>query len=373
MSNVIDRAKKELKKRRFSRAIKMLESRSEFYPDDFEYFVTLGKACLYVGDFGSAASYYGRAREIKINNTELLLGQAAIYLCRGDTERAVDYYLDILENEPGNPTAKAALEFIKTHADYSSICRWNDSGKIQRFFPPLGLNPLIIQHFTLAGLLLGAVASFLIIFSPLKKEYGTGARENISSLALSDSEISSPKLVDLSGTKISVIMTPSEIVNSFNLAQKYFQEYKDNFAQIEINRILNSDASLSIKQKSVRLAEKLNRGITFDRLLDSGTNLDYETVRTDDFFLYEDCVVSWRGRFANARTYDDGSFSCDFLLGYEDSSSVKEMIPIKFSGEIYRPLDGEKNVQFLAKLHFDSEGKLSLEGLGSWQPVGGKF
>src|SRR5574344_451238 len=99
--------------RKFDQTIALLESRREFYENDFDYYLTLGTACLYVGDAGSAASYFSKAREIKLTDTHLLLGQAAIFLRRGDTERAVQYYLDVLNNEPANETALAAMEFIR--------------------------------------------------------------------------------------------------------------------------------------------------------------------------------------------------------------------------------------------------------------------
>ena len=121
--SVLDIAQGLLKRRKFGQAILLLESRSELYEDDFEFYITLGIACLYVGDIGTAASYFNRARSIKILDTRLMLGQAAIFLRRGETDRAVQYYLDILNNEPGNEIAQAAMEFIRKNHDYSTICR----------------------------------------------------------------------------------------------------------------------------------------------------------------------------------------------------------------------------------------------------------
>src|SRR5574344_912853 len=137
--SVLDTAHTLIKRRKFSSAITMLESSSESYINDFDYYLTLAISCLYVGDVGNAFSYFGKAREIKLTDTNLLLGQAAIFLRRGDTDRAVQYYLDVLNNEPANETALAAMEFIRRDGDYSTICKWVDSGKIERFYPPLGV------------------------------------------------------------------------------------------------------------------------------------------------------------------------------------------------------------------------------------------
>src|SRR5574344_1303780 len=87
--SVLETAHILLKRRKFEQTITLLESRREFYENDFDYYLTLGTACLYVGDAGTAASYFNKAREIKLTDSRLLLGQAAIFLRRGDTERAV--------------------------------------------------------------------------------------------------------------------------------------------------------------------------------------------------------------------------------------------------------------------------------------------
>src|SRR5574344_1752879 len=130
-----------MKCRHFATAIKRLESRADVYEENFEYYLTLGIACLYVGDIGASSSYFQMARRIKLTDTRLLLGQAAIFLRRGDTARALQYYLEILENDPQNKTADEAVEFIRVDGKYDTICRWVDAGKIEQFYAPLGANP----------------------------------------------------------------------------------------------------------------------------------------------------------------------------------------------------------------------------------------
>ena len=61
-----------MRRRKFATAIKLLEARQEIYEDNFEYYVILGIACLYVGDIGSSSSYFQRARKIKLTDTRLL-------------------------------------------------------------------------------------------------------------------------------------------------------------------------------------------------------------------------------------------------------------------------------------------------------------
>ena len=177
----------DMKRRHFATAIKRLEAKADIYEDNFEYYLTLGIACLYVGDIGASSSYFQRARKIRLTETRLLLGQAAIFLRRGDTARALQYYLEIKENDPLNKTAEEAMEFIRVHGNYDTICRWVDTGKIEQFYPPLGRNPDKVALAAIAGtaFLLGCLLTF--IFFPRGKQY-TGPRADLTKLELSSDE-----------------------------------------------------------------------------------------------------------------------------------------------------------------------------------------
>ena len=97
--DVLTLAWSEMRRRKFASAIKLLESKAELYEDNFEFYLATGSACLYAGDIGSASSYFQRARHISLTDTRLLLGQAAIFMRRGDVDRALQYYFEIKENE----------------------------------------------------------------------------------------------------------------------------------------------------------------------------------------------------------------------------------------------------------------------------------
>ena len=98
--SVMEVAVSLMNQRKFSKAITLLESRRENYEENFDYYLTLGIACLYAGDIGNASRYFQKARAIRLTDSRLLLGQAAIYLRRGDTVRAVRYYTDIIADDP---------------------------------------------------------------------------------------------------------------------------------------------------------------------------------------------------------------------------------------------------------------------------------
>ncbi len=115
MKSAIDQARYLMRCRNFAAAIQVLNEKRQVYEESFDYNYTLGLAFLYAGDTGSAAQSFEAARKIKINDANLLLAQAAIHLRRGNTDRAVQYYLDILDLEPQNQDAKRALEFVREH------------------------------------------------------------------------------------------------------------------------------------------------------------------------------------------------------------------------------------------------------------------
>lgn len=369
VKSTLDIAKSFIKRRDFSSAILLLESRADFYEDDFEFYLTLGIACLYIGDIGNANRNFSKAREIKINNSQLLLGQAVIHLRRGKTDRAIQYYLDVLDIDPNNKIAKAALDFLKTDGDYSEICKYVDSGKILKFYPPLGLNPNIIRNSVLWGIFLGIVCSLLVVIVPKYKLQKTmeGPRENLQNLVLSSDERRKSYQEDLSGVLVHYVLDKKQITESYDNALIYFQSNRDNACQVEINRLLNSNASLTIKHNLNILMSKLQVP-TFDSLKD---NYSYAEV-SSDAKLFLDCYVAWNGRISNVRTYENGSWECDFLIGYENYKNVEGFVPVRFENEPSPVIDSEKPVKFLAKIS-EEDGKIILLGKAVYQPLKGNL
>lgn len=160
----LDIAENLIKRRKFNLAIKILESASDIYEGDFEYYLTLGIANLYADFPGKAFQNFTLARRIKIKDVRLLLGQAVILLRRGDISRSVHYYLDVLDLDSENETAKKALEFIREHGDRTTVRKWVDSGAIKKFYPPLGLNPDIIRNACLIVLCAAVFTAVFFIF-----------------------------------------------------------------------------------------------------------------------------------------------------------------------------------------------------------------
>lgn len=357
--DVLDVAKGYMVRRQFGKAIKLLEGRSDIYYENFDYNLMLATANLYLGDTGSASMYFQRARNIKLTDTNLLLGQAALFLRRGDTYRALSYYLEILENDPGNKIATEALDFIRYKGDFNTICRWVDTGRIEQFYPPLGFN-----IYKVAGIVFPVLACFLGLFLVfvLFGKTGTSAakRADLSALVLSVSERKGLQEKDLSAGSFAYILSSSQINDSYEKAQYYFQNYRDNLSQIEINRLLNSNASVFVKQKANILMTYLEEP-GFDSIKDIPT---YKQVNREAC-LYLDCWVVWSGRISNV-VQTESLYKCDLLVGYEKMENVEGIVPVQFT--VPPIIENDKPVKILAKIK-SIDGKICLEGRAVYQSV----
>ncbi len=358
--DVLSIAWRYMKRRRFALAIRILEGRSEIYEENFEYYLMLGTACLYAGDIGNATMYYQKARKIKLTDTRLLLGQAAIFLRRGETDRALQYYLEARENNPSDKICRNAISFIKSYGDYETICRWVDSGRITQFYPPLGANPDKIIAFSsvAAGIL---VLVFAVSLFLKKADVYNGPRLDLSELELSSDEKINSQEKDLSSGTYNYILSDKDITRSYENALNYFQLHRDNKAQVEINRILNSNASVQIKQKANVLMGYLVEP-TFDSLTDNPSYTEFYNEKP----LYLDCWVAWGGRVSDAVESESGKFTCRLLVGYEKMRNVEGIIDVVF--DVNPEFAPDQPVKILGKISNDG-GHYYLKGKAVFQSV----
>lgn len=276
--SVLRTARSLMRRRKFTVAIQRLESRAEIFEGDFEYYLLLGIANLYIGDTGAAKSFFDQARRIHNMNTELLLGQAALLLQRGEVGRAVSYYTDILDNDPRNKVAKRALEFIRVNNDsVAAIRRWVDTRKIERFYPPLGFNTDKVWAVVIplaAGVLAALfVMKVLPVLTAPGGPWGTMAEAT-------------------SVEARHYVLTDSEIRTARKAAKKALTEGHYSEAAVEANRLLNSNA-LEIVKVEARDVKRAcyPKPPMFET---AGTSYSYMEVAADPL-LYDGCYVIWSG------------------------------------------------------------------------------
>ncbi|MCM1321114.1 MAG: tetratricopeptide repeat protein [Bacteroides sp.] len=393
MRTVLDKAEWELNLRHFSKVLSLLEPRVMEYRESFRFFYTLGVACLYVGDIGGAESYFKRARQIHVNDPDLQLAYVALFLRRGETDRAVDYCLSILDECPTHRRAAWLLRFIRTKGDPETLFALSESGKIKKCYPVLGFPPqiktAIMSVFICGFLCIAAVHVMPSLSSPPQ------LRADISALDLTAAEKHNPLESDLGTQPYRYILTQKEAEAAYEEMKKLFQKYDDNGAQILVNRLLYSNAAASVKQKARLLMEYFSEP-TFDSMLEKKTRqLSYQEVAADPF-LYLDCWVVWSGRVANLKiasasdsdnssssdavlpppdtaeamlqqktVVSDAPVECNFLVGYDTMQKIDGIVPLVVPSGMQ--IETERPLKILARIG-SRDGQCVLFAKSIYQP-----
>lgn len=353
---VLDKAYRAFNRKKFNDVIVLLEPQVIQYKESFPFFMCLALACLHSGDIGGAQSYLQRARQIKMRDPDLLVAQGALFLRRGDTNQAVEYYLEALDYQPDHKIAKKALDFIRKKGDYDTIVALVETGKITRFYPKLKKRSNLVP-------LLGIFVFFVFIFCVFgyflfqTKKNSTSDRADLSSLMLTVQDRA--ELLELGGN-YQFIMTEKEVIATYEKAQKYFYEWRDNLAQVELNRIMLSNASSIVKQKA-RLLMTYFVKPGFNSVKDS---FSYQTVLKYPA-LYQDCWIIWDGMATNFNNTSN-SMDFDFLVGYDMKKSLEGIVPVHFDAIFL--IDSEKPLSILGKISIKNK-ILSIEGLSVHQSL----
>jgi hypothetical protein len=322
-------------------------------------------ACLYSGDFGGAFTYLKRAREIKQRDPSVLLGFAVLYMRRRETDRALDMYLEALDINPNNKTAKKALKIIRKYSGTDYLSDWIDAGKFSSLYPPLPkirANPArIIVFFACASavflLAYGALIGLNVIPLPenalFKRAFKvTSGRNGWMATSLEQEERNSP--VETGGS-YRYILTRSQVLNMYENARKLFTTYNDEKAKVFLNRIIASNASEAIRTKASLLISYMDVP-GFDTFKD---RISYRDVMEDPF-LYRDCYVIWRGMATNL-VVEQNSTSFDFLVGYDTRTKLEGLVPTVFNFSV--GVNPEKPLEILGKIVPSQDGSaILLEG-----------
>lgn len=374
-SSILEQAKKQFAKGNYQQVINLLEPHVTQYVvsgdakdvlynasfnKSFPFYLYLGLACLHAGDIGGAVDYLTCARKIKMTDPDLLCAQAVLFLRRGDTARAIDYYLEAIEYNPNHALARSGLDFIRIHNTPEAIGEAVQSGEIKKFYPRPGVQAYIkkrtIFFASLAAIVFVVVLAVTVLVKlPLSARARSNNRADLSAFALLSDEKARP--IDTSGN-YQYTLSEKEVLAAYRSAQRYFQDSRDNLAQIEVNRILSSNAAHSIKQKA-RLLMDYFATPGFDTVRDIPS---YSDVRAN-IPLYLDCWTIWSGVATNVQS-DGENTSFDLLVGYSDRIQLEGVVPIfcNFSVRI----DSERPIEVLGKIQ-QRGGVLFLKASGIHQ------
>ena len=357
---VLTKAVRLARKGNYDGAIKILQSEANRYYGSYTYYYLLGISYLHSNIFGMALTCLKLAIEKKLRDPNALLGLAVLYLNHGDTDMAVDLYLEVQSIDPSNKIAKRALKIIRKNPGVESISAWIDSGKLRVLFPPFPKADVSRKTIAL-GALAGAAAlglAFGISFKAgLLPESLTakGGRAIPSEISLVKEEMDAP--VETGGS-YRYVLTGKQVLDDYNEARKLFTDYRDEAARVKLNRILESNAAEPVKNKA-RLLISYMAVPGFDTLKDRFT---YSEV-TKDPFMYRDCHVIWRGMASNLNV-EQNHTSFDFLVGYDTYRTMEGIVQVNYNFAI--PVNNERPVEILGRIipiSAEREPRIRIQGV----------
>jgi tetratricopeptide (TPR) repeat protein len=292
-----------------------------------------------------------------------LLGLAVLYLRRDETDRAVDFYLDALELDPKNRTAKKAMKVIRKQAGTDSFSAWLEAGKLPSLYPPIPFPGFSSKQIgaAVAVLALACIVAFgvLVRFRHIPSPFTPkGTREGVAEFSLTQEERAAP--VETGGT-YRHILTRDQALSEFEKANALFQAHRDEAARVHLNRILESNAADGIKNRARTVISYMEvPGFdTFRR----GDNFSFADVRREPM-LYNGVHVIWHGMATNIQTTASGT-SFDFLVGYDTRRTLEGIVTVVFDHAV--SLNPERPLEILGRIEPLASNAIQLRGLAIHQ------
>jgi hypothetical protein len=360
---ILTRASRLARSGKYETAIRTLEPEVNRYHGSFYYYYILGSSCLRTGDFGGALTYFRLAHETKMREPLAILGLAVLFLRRGETERAVDFYLDILETDHNNRIARKAMKVIRRQAGTDNFSSWLETGKLPSLYPPIPFPGFSVKEIMGACAVLLAVCLLtlgcLIRVKVLPNPFiAKSSREGASAFTLSREERMAPVQT---GGSYRYELSRIQVVDTYEKAHSQFTAFRDEAARINLNRILESNAAEEIKNRA-RIIISYMEPPGFDTFK-RGDNVSYGDAEKDPL-LYNEVHVIWKGMASNILSNDSGT-SFDFLVGYDTRKVLEGIVPVVFRYAV--PLNPEQPVEVLGRILPDPNGTIRLEGIAIYQ------
>ncbi len=335
----LERARKLYNSRNYGEVIRFLEPQVFLYRERPEFYRLLGMSCLYDGDFSGASSYLQRALQLDDDDTETRLGLALIHVRRRETQKALNHWLYVLERDPGNRQAKRGLDLVRAADDPSEFMELFEGDSYLHLLPSRKLKlPKAMLRATVAT---GAVVLLIALSLQIVDRLRTPDPPDREGVDIVQFDTPPAQVVEYDG-EYRYILGVDEVRRSFNLVGEFFNERRDNRAIIEINRLLNSNASQAYKERARLLMSYMSR----PSFTDFRDNVEYAEVEQEPW-LYDNVHVRWKGRVTNV---DIGTekISFDFLVGYHDERVLEGIVPVTLP--FAAALEGAMPIELIAKL-----------------------
>jgi tetratricopeptide (TPR) repeat protein len=350
------------RKRDYEGALKALKDEEERYYGSFKYYYLYGIISLYSGNYAQAHENFNLARKIKMNDPNLMLCFAVLYLKRMDTVQAVHYYLEVQEIDKKNIIANKALAIIRKYSAGEALSEWMTEN-LSKLFPPIPAPSVTAK--TILNIVLIFIAAVILVFGALisvkalANPFKSKNQRLTAEFILSSQE--RRESVQVEGY-YRYILTRDQAVNLYDKALSLFTSYRDEEAKKSLNRILESNAPEGLKSRARLLLEKMEvPGFDNFKRPDNPSLADVMA----EIAIYRNVYVIWKGMATNVVVTDAGT-SFDLLAGYDTRKTLEGIVPVIF----YVPvaINTERPLEVLGRITLDSSySNIRLEGVAVYQ------
>ena len=348
------KALKWLSSGRPTKTIRYLEPKVPIFLEDPLYYAILGRACLEAGLIKDAETYLNRGLQADPEHLDVRLLLAVVHLKRKDPAAAVRTWLEVLEDAPGERHARRGLNTLKRISDQEAQDRFLNQFHQHRFLPSIAPKwPRYVFPVLIFGLVLLTGLYFRESFGDVFSQLTV--RSEREGAAVLDMFRGNPLTVD--DPDVLYPMDEDEARKTLRKALSHYNDYEDNQARLELNKLRDANLSVPLRDKVLGLLDSL--------AVPSLENLDksysYAEVVSNPR-LYEDCWVIWRGKTANVR-YQGDSISFDLLVGFDNEQvfegrvgvripflAVMEPLPIEILARVVP--EGDSFILVARTIHF---------------------
>ncbi len=318
---------------------------------------------LRIGNLGNAQTYLKKAYTLNPSESNIKQAIAILLVSQGKEEKAIQIWLKMIEENQEVDRSELSLEIIRKNPVEGSVFLKNNNlyeklFPIIKAIPDKNLTRLIIT-IAIGGIVSIPILAIYFIFYEQKITTSINRKaeikKNLNNIAayIDDIKINNKEKIKNEEGQFILILTSDEIKNSFEKIKIYLKTGKDNFARVEINKILNSNASESIKLKAKNLASFISRPdfISFNEYL------NLQDIKKDPS-IYANVYVKWEGVVNNVEKKDN-IIQFDFYVGY-NKNVLSGIIPTKTIFDI--DIDFKDNVEILGQIEY-KKNKLALNAI----------
>lgn len=370
---ILKQARRLFKAEDYLQAIRLLEKEVFYFRGNPDYYLLLSLSYLRLNDLKAARTYLETAKNIAPSNREVQQVNAIFNIAQGEEEKALSYWISVLDENPLDIMATNGLEILRTHSQ-EPFSQWVNSPEFKSLSPNLQLEFTLRKNKPLKRIktisrrrknpeffkkwipyLILAISLPLFIFL-IKvglssfNEWRTPKRVGIDVIMLSPEDPlifqkESKETENDSPLHYTYELLESEVANLFEMIKDEFNNYNDNIALMYINRLLLSNASEEVKKKAQSLISFTTKP-TF-ATFKSGATLQ-EVSRNP--ILYENTYVLWKGQIANLKETNFG-YSFDLLVGYTDNKILEGVVPSLCNLDIL--LGNGMNIEIIGKINLE--------------------